>query len=321
MTHISVAMCTCNGARFVDEQLASIAGQERVPDELVVCDDASDDETPQRIERFARQAPFEVRLVRNERRLGVAGNFTKAMELCRGEIIALADQDDVWMPRKLARLADALDAAPEAGFAFSDAEMIDDEGRRLPYSLWQAVRIPPVWLRKMRDGRGLDVLLKRNIVTGATMAFRASYRDLVLPVGGGWIHDGWIALLVSCFALSVPVDERLIGYRQHATQQLGERKKGLYQQWLVGRSQGLAYFEKAVQDFGDAHQRLVQCADRLPDRRAIDQVAAKVEHVRAKAHMRQPGRWRLPLVVGELVRGRYGKYGLGWKSLAQDLLL
>jgi glycosyltransferase involved in cell wall biosynthesis len=81
---VSVAMATYNGAAFLDAQLASIAAQTRTPDELVVCDDGSSDGTVEIVERFARRAPFAVRLIRNEQRLGYGENFMKAARHCRG---------------------------------------------------------------------------------------------------------------------------------------------------------------------------------------------------------------------------------------------
>src|SRR5215470_8302349 len=98
---ISVAMCTYNGARFLAEQLGSLAAQSRLPDELVVCDDGSTDESAEIVKDFARHAPFPVRLEVNEENLGATKNFEKAIGLCRGEVIALSDQDDVWYPKKL----------------------------------------------------------------------------------------------------------------------------------------------------------------------------------------------------------------------------
>src|SRR4051812_44291759 len=97
---ISVAMGAYNGEAFIGEQLASIAGQSKLPIELVICDDASTDSTVNRIEEFARAAPFPIRTYRNEANLGVAGNFGRAIGLCNGDLIALSDQDDVWKPGK-----------------------------------------------------------------------------------------------------------------------------------------------------------------------------------------------------------------------------
>jgi glycosyltransferase involved in cell wall biosynthesis len=98
---VSIAMATFNGARFLAEQLDSIAKQSHLPYELVVCDDGSTDRTLAMLNEFAITAPFPVRIYRNETNLGFADNFFKAASLCNGELIAFCDQDDVWMPKKL----------------------------------------------------------------------------------------------------------------------------------------------------------------------------------------------------------------------------
>src|SRR6266849_5683432 len=117
-------MCTYNGARFLSEQLESIAAQTRVPDELVVCDDGSTDETVEIIKAFVERAPFAVRLEINANNLGSTKNFEKAIGLCQGEIIALADQDDVWYPKKLELLESVFLARPSVGAVFSDADVM-----------------------------------------------------------------------------------------------------------------------------------------------------------------------------------------------------
>ena len=98
---ISVALCTYNGARFLEEQLASLLAQNRRPDELVVCDDRSTDSTVQMLESFSRSAPFPVRIQVNPVNLGSTVNFDRAMRLCAGSLIAFCDQDDIWLPHKL----------------------------------------------------------------------------------------------------------------------------------------------------------------------------------------------------------------------------
>ena len=102
---VSVALCTYNGTRYLKDQIDSIASQTRVPHELVVCDDCSSDDTVKILEAFASRAPFPVRLSVNPTNLGSTKNFAQAIALCRGDIIALCDQDDVWHPAKLERLA------------------------------------------------------------------------------------------------------------------------------------------------------------------------------------------------------------------------
>ena len=82
---ISVAMCTYNGGRYLQEQLESIALQSRLPMELVVCDDQSTDDTISILKRFQVEAPFAVKVIRNSQRLGSTKNFDQAIGLTRGD--------------------------------------------------------------------------------------------------------------------------------------------------------------------------------------------------------------------------------------------
>lgn len=98
---ISVAMATFNGEKYILEQLESIARQTLLPGECVICDDGSTDATIELINNFKKKAPFEVRLYKNNNRLGLIKNFEKALGLCKGDIVFLSDQDDVWIPEKI----------------------------------------------------------------------------------------------------------------------------------------------------------------------------------------------------------------------------
>ena len=75
----------------------------------------------------------------DEGTLGVCKNFEQAVTHCSGEIIALSAQDDVRLPTKLARLAEMLDKNPCCGYVFSNARLIDDQGRDLGRDLWTSI--------------------------------------------------------------------------------------------------------------------------------------------------------------------------------------
>lgn len=132
---ISIALATFNGARFLKEQLASLAEQTSLPSELVVTDDGSTDETQAILESFACVAPFQVSFHRNDQRLGYGMNFLKAASLCSGDVIAFCDQDDVWLPAKLERLRKAFGHS-QADFVAHAAEVTDSHlvrtGKRYP---------------------------------------------------------------------------------------------------------------------------------------------------------------------------------------------
>src|SRR5712671_3439525 len=125
-------MCTYNGSAYLSEQLQSLAGQTRPPDELVVSDDQSNDgRTREIIEAFARDSPFKVRLSTNNQTLGSKRNFAIAIGRCTGDIIFLCDQDDVWRSDKLARIEKTFKSNPATGLVFSDAEVVDEDLKTL----------------------------------------------------------------------------------------------------------------------------------------------------------------------------------------------
>jgi glycosyltransferase involved in cell wall biosynthesis len=316
---LSIAMCTYNGSRFLGEQLDSIAVQSRLPDELVVCDDGSTDETVEILERFARRAPFVVRLEINPKNLGSTKNFEKAISLCRGEIIALADQDDVWYPNKLDLMQSTFLGRPSVGVVFSDADVIDENQVSLGFRLWTSAGFTPVWQKDVSSGLGTRVLLNRNVVTGATMAFLSKLRNLVLPIPENWVHDGWIALLVSVFADLALIREPLIRYRKHAGQQIGPAAYTLSERLARARRTGAEQYCTLAQQFMLAHDRLSISGDDSRVQAVLPQLEMKIKHLNTRAQMATHGVSRLPRVLEELLLRHYHRYSDGWKSAAKDL--
>lgn len=217
----SVALCTYEGARYLPEQLESLAGQERAPDEVVVFDDGSSDETVEILEGFRERAPFPVELHVNRENVGTTKNFQQAILACTGDAIALCDQDDVWLPSKLARAAEALDGSPDVGFTFSDAELIAEDGSPMGMRLWEAIRFTPELRRRVERHGLLPLLLKRKLVTGATMTFRSELRDVICPIPDAWRHDAWASLICAFASRCHMLSEPLVLYRIHPSQQVG----------------------------------------------------------------------------------------------------
>jgi len=202
---VSVALCTYNGGRFLREQLDSIAAQTRLPDELVVSDDRSADGTRQLVESFAAAAPFPVSLHVNEVNVGSTRNFDHAIKLCGGDVIALCDQDDVWLPEKLRRCEEVFAADADIGLVFSDAEVVGADLSPTGRRLWEWTFTRGVRRDLRRDAFG--ALLRHNIVTGATLAFRSRFKPLALPIPADLhvIHDAWIAVVVAAVSRVAPL--------------------------------------------------------------------------------------------------------------------
>jgi glycosyltransferase involved in cell wall biosynthesis len=217
---ISIALCTYNGERFLAQQLASIAQQTRLPDELILCDDGSSDQTVRITRDFAASASFPVRIFENEHNLGFVANFERAIQLCGGDLITLCDQDDIWYSNRLERTEQEFNAHPEVGLVFSDGDLIDDQGRPQATRLWPSFGFVGKRKEQMLAG-DYTVLVKNRFVTGATVTFRSRLREVCLPVGSGWLHDEWIVATSASVSEVRPVDSPLIRYRQHSSQQVG----------------------------------------------------------------------------------------------------
>jgi glycosyltransferase involved in cell wall biosynthesis len=254
-TSISIALCTYNGARFLESQLDSFAAQVRLPDELVVRDDGSTDATQAILDSFAKRAPFPVRIVRNEGRLGSTKNFERAIGLCTGDLIATSDQDDVWLPEKLALSEAAFDVEPGRGLIFTNADVVDEELHPIGHTMWDAIQFGPWARRRVRRGLVFEVMLRQWLATGATMMFRSEYRPFILPIPENWIHDGWIALLIGAMAPVGFVEQPTVRYRQHSAQQIGGKKLTWRELYEKAREVGPPHYRLAYERFVLARDR------------------------------------------------------------------
>lgn len=240
---VSVALCTFNGARHLAVQLTSILRQTTRPDEIILCDDGSEDETIAIAQQFAEQSGIVMIVHRNPTRLGSVVNFEQAIALCSGDIILLCDQDDEWHPDRVERTVRAL-ATAHAGYIVGDADLMDDDGQSLDERLWGKVDFTESDRERFNRCESQGCLLMRQpFVTGATMAFRAELRALFLPIPKRiqpkFHHDRWIALSLTMHGhYGHALAEPLIRYRIHGNQQVGLRgRKSLFGLWLrrIGR--------------------------------------------------------------------------------------
>lgn len=320
---ISVALCTYNGARHLPDQLESIAAQTKLPDELIICDDGSTDETANIIEEFAKHVPFPVKFEVNEQNLGSTKNFERAISTCSGDVIALADQDDIWEIRKLEVLARTLNQQPEMGYVFSDAELIDADAAPIGRGLWETFGFTSV-LSQFTPEAQVRALLRRSLVTGATMAFRSRLKTAILPISPYFVHDSWIVLAASCVGeYGIPLPERLIRYRQHGAQQMGTRQQSIWERVAMVRKANEDQCGRAKLGMSDLRDRLwslVSQGMRI-DESVIDIVEQKLEHCsrRLDAHG-QRGTARMRGVLAEILTGRYPRFSNSWRSVILDLL-
>ncbi len=126
---ISVCMAVYNGAAHLLPQMHSILTQLREDDELVIVDDASQDES----EKLLRSlSDTRLHVHRNEKNLGVLATFEKGLRLAQGDIVFLSDQDDLWLPGKVDKIIAVFSLNPEITLVVSDPRSLTSRVASLP---------------------------------------------------------------------------------------------------------------------------------------------------------------------------------------------
>jgi glycosyltransferase involved in cell wall biosynthesis len=318
---ISVALCSFNGERFIGQQLESIASQSVEPFEVVICDDGSTDGTLEIVAAHIKRRSLPIRLFVNQRRLGTTANFGRAIAECRGETIVLCDQDDVWLPDRLSVVTLALNGRPDVDLVFTDAQLVDEHMKPLPYTLWQAIGLGQQELEALAGDQGAELLLRKNFATGATLAFRSTMRPLILPIPQVWIHDWWLAVNAALYSRIAAIQQTTIMYRQHGGNQIGlARVRGKTRPSFAGRDDKWLVRMHSQSEALVSHLTRAEPADRRPSF-AFARAAAQQRLVHCARRLAQPGSpWRALGLANELLTGRYHRYSSGTKSFLKDLL-
>lgn len=199
---ISIAMATYNGARYLQAQLDSFTRQTRRPDELVITDDCSSDETVEIVKDYAKHAPFEVRWGVNDTRLGYAGNFNEALLRAIGDLVFLSDQDDVWFDEKLATMEAAANEKTDALILINDAVLTDADLHPTRFTK----------LGQTRAGGYSD----HAFMMGCCAAIRRELLDLCSPIPTECeSHDAWITKIAEGLGKREILEIPLQYYRRH----------------------------------------------------------------------------------------------------------
>jgi glycosyltransferase involved in cell wall biosynthesis len=213
---LSIAMTTCNGERYLREQLESIFAQTFQDFELVISDDVSSDKTISVIESYMKDHK-NIRLFRQHTRLGVVKNFEYAIKQCWGDYIALSDQDDIWEAHKLSLLLKHIRKMEKIYhdlplMVHSDLTVIGERDEKLKNSYF---RYRHYYLKEKKD---LPHILGPCGILGNTLLMNRNLAELALPFPKDLhVHDYWIALVNEIFGKRKTLKEELVQYRVHQT--------------------------------------------------------------------------------------------------------
>jgi glycosyltransferase involved in cell wall biosynthesis len=217
---VAILLCTCNGARFLPEQLVSYEAQDFADWRLFVSDDGSQDATLPLLEAFQKKHGAERVHIRRGPCRGFAVNFLSLIcdPSVAGSCYALSDQDDIWAADKLSRAAAALAAAAagEPAVYCSRTRLIDEDGADIRLSL--LCKKPP----HFRNA------LTQSLASGNTIVLNEAARRLLMRAGPDVqvaAHDWWIYLAITAAGGRMLYDSApTVGYRMHVGNVIGSNR-------------------------------------------------------------------------------------------------
>jgi glycosyltransferase involved in cell wall biosynthesis len=256
---ISVAFIVYNGARYISTQLDSILAQTHKVDEIIVCDDASSDNTKEILEEYKNKHPNLFFIHCNTQNLGPTKNIEKAIQTCIGELILLSDQDDYWEPNKVHTVVKWLDQNPTMNGVFTNGSLMNSKDELdNKYSLWDVMSFPYKTIKsktELNSNLKLYINTVENAVTGATLAIKNNLPFLKqpFPTIKNLVHDRWLAInLAENNSLGI-LEDKLIRYRIHSAQAIGGMTKNIekYIELNANLLEGMPNINISISSFKD----------------------------------------------------------------------
>lgn len=207
MPLVSIAVCTYNGEKYLQEQLDSLLHQTHTNIEIIIVDDGSKDSTMTILNEY-KTNDNRIKIFQNEENLGFVQNFSKAISLCSGDYIALADQDDIWAKDKIEKFLANIGSNI---LIYSDAILMDEYGYPLDQQLIRPERI-------LLSGKPNKAFFFGNCISGNTLMFKRELVPYLLPIPNVSYHDIWIAFVASSIGTIDFTEEPLTYYRRHNEQ-------------------------------------------------------------------------------------------------------
>ncbi len=245
MSTVAIIMTTYNGERYVGEQIDSILASSYQEFELFIYDDGSKDSTLSILREYETKNPGKVHVIQNEKNLGVTLNFLQAICKTTMDYVMFCDQDDVWMPNKIAltlrriRHMEAQLGEKTPLAVFTDAVVVDRELKVLFESFFHSNHLNP----RRTD---LPHILMENKLIGCTVMINKALRNILqsrsLPTKARF-HDWWVALIATSMGKIGFVDEGTLLYRQHGNN-------------VVGGADFYAYFKDRIKSLKQQREAL-----------------------------------------------------------------
>jgi glycosyltransferase involved in cell wall biosynthesis len=226
---VSVAVPLYNHAAFIAEAVESILAQGALVKEVVVLDDGSTDDSAAVMERLARRDE-RIRFAR-QANAGAHAAINAALECCSGEILAILNSDDAYVPGRLSALAEALDADEGADIAASGIVFMDGEGAPISNAWYDEARA----VHRAGTALGVALLNGNFLMTTSNLVFRrAALRAVGAFAALRYAHDlDWLLRALALGRRIVVLDKSLLRYRQHGRNTINEDHGRVRAEWAM----------------------------------------------------------------------------------------
>lgn len=224
---VSIALCTFNGEKFIEEQLHTLINQTHLPDEIVISDDGSIDNTVQIIQKIENKTTIPFVYFKHEK-LGVFKNFSQTISQCSGDIIFPCDQDDIWKLDKIEKHLNVHHKDEKIKLVYSNADVVNNTQDHYLYPLWD---VKSICNQKHPYASLSNLVYKGKSIAGCCMSFKKDFYDTILPIPDDVYHDDWIASCASILGQIQGISESLIYYRQHGNNVVGTVRGSKLSYW------------------------------------------------------------------------------------------
>lgn len=330
---ISVGICTYNGELFIKDQLNSIINQTIRPDEIIIADDNSKDNTVNIAKEVLEESGIDFKIIEHSEHQGIRVNFENVFKQCTGDVIFSCDQDDVWYLNKIETFIPYFECG--YSFVYSNSVVVDRDLNIVNDNYWQMYGYD---FKNISVDEFRRITLTDRALSGYNMAFTKELLRKMLPFPKHFIHDDWIAICSSWFGKVAFIDKPLVMYRIHGknTSGFGGSPSTVKERSANVKSNRHVLTRHFISDsyfsvkpdvwFGNAHMYLASEVfyDRMKDN-ISDDYARKVERfiLFRKRLLDILPKHRIKSVcvlMREYAQGRYGEFRGNWKRLLKDLV-
>lgn len=328
--NVSVVIPTYQAEPYLWEMLCSISLQTRLPDELIISDDASTDYTEKIVKDFAASVQFSVKFTSHVP-AGITANYLNAVRMASGDLVIVADQDDVWLASRIEEIERVFQDKPGVTIVSCDSEIVDESLRSLGTTVRGGTKKSRKLSIKVNSKNYFLEFLKGVPLLAHTLSFRSDIISDLLDkpqLPQDWWFEEWASCIGVCKGRLFLIHKVLTLYRRHPGQQTSsiDQSKPFQLSKQKEASISASKYEYRIATMSyclSLIQRLhSESLERSPELSSkAESLCGYINFLRSRdALITDPLFFRLGRVLILLVQGKYHKYSKGYASACLDAL-